>query len=234
MFHGIKSSIQIIVFSVITVLAIMSLKQYCSNYSAPVVEYKKTSFGADTPFWYVDGLQVGTPIVMQNDTNPDEMKLYLTKDYRLVWICNGIADKFGKIETASRNSTDQLLTIQKIYVDLITYANVNVHNIEEKQSLNLKNLVKEIAKQRANFILNKTYNEIFTPNIYEKKVQEFSANDVSVLIKNGTLCVSVAEETLNIIYELDMICNILTEKGLDTRHVKRIIESNRVNSSKNR
>lgn len=168
---------------------------------------------------------------MQPNSDPNEMKLYLTKDLQLIWVSNIVADKLGRVRaphvTTEQDYVKYYLTIEKPYVEIISYSNVDFNNIKKKQKKNISIIVQEFFAYKTSWVFKDTYKEIMDKKFTTDQVKDFSLDDVSILKKGNNICITFDEETINPYYELETIDQELDVRGIPSKARKTLLEVNR-------
>jgi hypothetical protein len=168
---------------------------------------------------------------MQQDSDPKEMKLYLTKDLQMIWMSNDIAGKYGGIKNPSITTRQEYLNyylrLISSYIEIISYANVDFPNVKTKQKKNLLLIVQEVFFHKTRWLLGKNYAEIMSENLPKDKIRNFGIDDIQVLKKGNNLCITFNGETINPYYELDVIDQNLDSYGISSRAIKNFLSTNK-------
>lgn len=188
------------------------------NMNAPIVE--KSPWGDR---WRL--------LAMQENSDPKEMKLYMTKDLQMIWVSNDIADKYGGISnppiTTRQEYLNYYLEMISPYVELISYSNVDFNNIKTKQKKNLLLIAKNYFFHKSRWLLGQSYAEIISEKLKNDKVRDFCIDDIQVIKKGNNLCITFNGETINPYYELDVIDQGLDSYGTSSRAIKNFLLINK-------
>ena len=175
------------------------------------------------------------PRAMQQNSDPKEMRLYLTRDLQMIWVSNIITDKLERIRIQSI-STDQeymnyCLTLEKPYIEIISYSNVDFNNIKQNQKKNISIIIQEFFTYKTTWLFKNTYKEIMSKNFTKNQIKDFSLDDVNILKKGNNICITFYEETINPYYELETIDKELELKGFPSKARKTFLEANKPKSN---
>lgn len=175
--------------------------------------------------------KIGYLSAMQPNSDPNEFKLYLTKDLQMIWVSNIVADKLERIRaphiTTDEKYINYCLTLEKPYIQIISYSNVDFNNIKQKQKKNLSIIVQEFFAEKTNWVLKETYEEIMKKKFKKNQVKDFSLDDMNILKKGNNLCITFNDETINPYYELDKIDKELEQRNLPSQARKTFLEANK-------
>lgn len=175
--------------------------------------------------------KIGFLSSMQPNSDPNEMQLYLTKDLQMIWVSNIIATKLEKVRTppiiTEQDHTNYYLTLEKPYVEIISYSNVDFNNIKQKQKKNLSIIVQQFFAYKTTWVINNTYIEIMGKKFTKDQVKDFSIEDISILKKGNNLCITFNEETINPYYELETIDQQLNLKGFPSKSRETFLKENK-------
>lgn len=167
------------------------------------------------------------PVAMEKGANPRQMQLYLTKDLKMIWVSNDIADSFGRIPRHPITSTNDFinhhLSMLVPYDKLISYANVDFANIKCKQEKNIIKVINEEFAYRTYYTLKTTYYEIISRNLSQKKVRDFTIKDVEILKKGENMCIIYNEDVIDIVRNLKSSRANLRQRGFYNNQPKNIV-----------
>lgn len=171
------------------------------------------------------------PIALQNNTNPKSMKLYLTKDLKMIWVRNNIADKLGRIKRSPIKSNENFVNYHfsmiQPYIKLISCANVDFKNIIKKQEKIILTIINKTFAHETFYTLEKTYKEIIENKNIEKEIREFTIEDVEVIKKGDNMCIFYNNDIINPYYKLKVAINVLKEKGFANEANNEFLEMNK-------
>jgi hypothetical protein len=174
---------------------------------------------------------LGWRLAMQENSDPKEMRLYLTKDFQMIWVSNDIADKYGRIKNLPITTSQQYLNyhmgLEPAYVEIISYANVDFSNITRKQEKNLSLISQEVFSHKTRWLLGKNYEEIMSERLPSDKVRDFCIDDIHVLKKGNNICIVFNGETINPYYELEIIDQSLESRGFSSKARKTFLSMNK-------
>jgi hypothetical protein len=229
----IKENIVGYIFLILVFAGMYAHQTYSSQ--SPLIEFHNVSLPAkgynkyDPTKKELD--KIGYLSAMQLNSNPNEFKLYLTKDLQMIWVSNIVADKLERIRvphiTTDETYINYCLTLEKPYIEIISYSNVDFNNIKQKQKKNLSIIVQEFFAEKTNWVLKDTYKEIMGKKFKKNQVKDFSLDDMSILKKGNNICITFNEETINPYYELDKIDKELEQRNLPSQARKTFLEANK-------
>lgn len=157
------------------------------------------------------------PVAMTKQADPHKMQLYLTKDLKMIWAANNIADNFGRAPRHPITSTNDFINhhlgVIDPYTKLISYANVDFKNMKQKQERNILQLINKEFAYRTFYTLKMTYNEIMGQNLSKKKVRDFTIEDVEILKKDDNMCIVYNEDVINPTHNLEASLASLRKRG---------------------
>lgn len=171
---------------------------------------------------------------MQEDSDPKDMQLYLTKDYQMIWVSNDIADKYGRVKKPiidnNQKSSDLLIKIMEDYVSIISYANVDHKNIKTDLKKKILFIIQEVFFDKTKWILGKSYKEIMSERPTADKIRYFCINDIDILKKGSNLCIRFNGENINPYHELEKTSSLLNERRIKTPGIQNFLLSNKPHS----